>query len=87
MENAINTEPNPIEFIEVLERGRVQLSTISDSMGMTEHELLKEKLLKRPYTSQIDIELNNAYQRIWAAQQEYKHRFDMEWEAPDNAEA
>ena len=77
MENVTNTEPNPVEFVEVLERGNAHILTISDHMEKTEWEVLK-MLLERPYTSETDLELNNAYQQVWAARQEYKHRFDME---------
>lgn len=75
MENAAT--PNPKEFIDVLKIGKVSIEAVACIMGMEPLELI-ERLLDRPYTSEFDVELNEVYQRIWAAQQDYKHRFDME---------
>ena len=75
MENKIT--PDPKEFIDVLKAGKISIEVVACIMGVEPLELI-ERLLERPYTSEFDIELNNVYQRIWAAQQDYKHRFDME---------
>lgn len=81
MENANN--PTPQEFIDVLKIGKVSIEAVACIMGMEPLELI-ERLLDRPYTSEFDVELNGVYQRIWAAQQDYKHRAVFEQEAQDD---
>ena len=84
MENKIT--PDPKEFIDVLKAGKISIEVVACIMGMEPLELI-ERLLDRPYTSEFDVELNGVYQRIWAAQQDYKHRavFEQEDGADDEA--
>lgn len=76
--------PTPQEFIDVLKVGKVSIEAVACIMGMDPLELI-ERLLERPYTSEFDVELNNVYQSIYAAQQDYKYRGVFEQEdGPDD---
>ena len=79
--------PDPVEFVEVLERDRMLISVMAWLLRISEWEFVK--ILAGPYTSKTDVMLNNVFQAAWGLRENFRHiydlkRYDLGREAPDD---